>query len=172
MAAGGTFGNYVVMDSVKLAELLRGPNGPVARRLIEDGEKVKTEAKRRVGVYKPPDAYSAAHRKRRPGTLRDSIVKRMADNGGELEMLVGSDDPIALMHHEGTVAHVIRAGAGTTIDAAGRRRRGGRFVAAGAPEPRLVFFWPKAGGVVSFKQVNHPGTQPNRYLTESLSVLR
>jgi hypothetical protein len=146
----GTFGEYVIFDPVKLAELLRGPDGPVGRRLIEDGERVKQEARRLVGVYKPPDAYSAAHRKRRPGTLRDSIVKRMVSRGGELECLVGSDDPIALLHHEGTVPHMIVPRA----------------------KPRLVFYWPKAGGVVSFKRVNHPGTQPNRYLVDALTVLR
>lgn len=145
-----TFGAYLIFDPAKLAEVLRGPNGPVARRLIEDGEKVKIEAKRLVGVYQPPDAYSAAHRRRRPGTLRDSIVKRFAEQGGEFECLIGSNDPIALMHHEGTVPHVIRA----------------------QNRPMLVFYWPKAGGVVSFKQVNHPGTQPNRYLTNALNVLR
>jgi hypothetical protein len=136
-------------DPVKLAQFLRGPNGPVLRRMIEDGELVKREAQRLVGVYRPPDAYSAANRRRRPGTLRDSIVKRV-HAGAQPYVEVGSDDPIALIHHEGTVPHVIRA------------RRA----------PRLVFFWGKVGKVVAFKSVNHPGTKPNRYLTNALAVLR
>lgn len=147
---GGTFGSYVVIDPVKLAEVLRGPNGPVVRDLIEAGELVKREAQRLVGVYRPPDAYSAAHRKRRPGTLRDSIVKRVVDVDGNPAVLVGSEDPIALWHHEGTVPHIIRA------------RRA----------PLLVFFWPRVGRVVAFPRVNHPGTQPNRFLTNALAVLR
>lgn len=147
---GGTFGSYVVIDPVKLAEVLRGPNGPVVRDLIEAGELVKREAQRLVGVYRPPDAYSAAHRKRRPGTLRDSIVKRVVDVDGGPGVLVGSEDPIALWHHEGTVPHIIRA------------RRA----------PLLVFFWPRVGRVVAFPRVNHPGTQPNRFLTNALAVLR
>ena len=140
----------VVMDPAKLAEVLRSPQGPVMRRMIQDGELVKREAQRLVGVYRPPDAYSAANRRRRPGTLRDSIVKRVVATGRGSAVEVGSDDPIALLHHEGTVPHVIRA-----------RRK-----------PLLVFFWRRVGHVVSFRQVNHPGTQPNRYLTNALRVLR
>lgn len=140
----------VVIDPQKLADVLRGPNGPVVRDLIEAGEDVKREAQRIVGVYKPPDAYSAMTRRRRPGTLRDTIVKRFVSRGGEPAVEVGSDDPIALWHHEGTQPHVIRA-----------RRK-----------PRLVFFWKRVGRVVSFPKVNHPGTRPNRFLTEALGVLR
>lgn len=77
MADGGTFGTYVIIDPRKLAEVLRGPHGPVTRYLIDVGEKVKQEAIQECPVYDPPDAYSAAHRERRPGTLRDSIVKRV-----------------------------------------------------------------------------------------------
>jgi hypothetical protein len=146
----GTFGDYVVFHPAALAELLRGPDGPVARHLLAKGELVKNEARRRVGVYVPPDSFSASNRKRKPGQLRDSIVKRLVQDGGELNCLVGSEDPIALLHHEGTVPHIIRA----------------------SRAPRLVFFWPKVGGVVGFVQVNHPGTAPNRYLTDSLSVIR
>lgn len=150
MALRGTFGNRVTIEPVKLAEFLRSPNGPVVRRLIEDGEAVKREAQRLVGVYEPPDAYSAAHRKRRPGTLRDSIVKRVVTEGGQPAVLVGSEDPIALIHHEGTVAHTITA----------------------SRAPMLVFYWRKVGHVVSFHSVNHPGTKPNRFLVNALGVLR
>jgi hypothetical protein len=143
-------GVTVVVDPQKLAEVLRGPNGPVMRRMIEDGELVKREAQRLVGVYRPPDAYSAAHRKRRPGTLRDSIVKRVVQSGSGPVVQVGSDDDIALIHHEGTRPHPITP----------------------RTKPRLVFFWRKVGHVVSFKRVQHPGTQPNRFLTNALRVLR
>lgn len=150
MTSRGTFGTYVTIDPSKLAEFMRGPNGPVMRDMLERGELVKREAQRLVGVYDPPDAYSAANRQRRPGTLRDSIVKRIADVEGTPAVIVGSDDPIALLHHEGTQPHVIAA-----------RRK-----------PFLVFYWPKAGRVVRFRSVNHPGTQPNRFLTNALAVLR
>lgn len=150
MTSRGTFGTYVNIDPVKLAEFMRSPNGPVIRDLIERGERVKIEAQRLVGVYEPPDDYSASHRERRPGTLRDSIVKRVADVDGQPAVIVGSDDSIALWHHEGTQPHTItpkRASA-------------------------LVFFWPKVGHVVRLLSVNHPGTKPNRFLTNALNVLR
>jgi hypothetical protein len=147
---GGSFDQTrVVIDPQKLAELLRSPQGVVMRRLFEDAEIVKQGAQRRVGVYKPPPA--GPQRARPPGTLRDSIVKRVVTlGGGDLAIMVGSDDPIALWHHEGTEPHIIAA----------------------RNAPRLVFYWSVAGGVVSFMQVNHPGTKPNRYLTDSLAVLR
>lgn len=150
MVARGSFGSYVQIDPAKLADFMRSPSGPVLRDQMEAGELVKREAQRRVGVYQPPDAYSAMHRARRPGTLRDHIVKRIGQVGGDPAVLVGSDDPITLWHHEGTPPHVIRA----------------------RVKPRLVFYWPRLGRVVAFKQVNHPGTRPNRFLTEALSVLR
>lgn len=144
-------GYRIAIDPQKLAEILRSPNGPVMRRMIEDGELVKREARRLVGVYQPPDAYSAANRRRRPGTLRDSITKRVvAGPGGQPVVEVGSDDKIALLHHEGTVPHTIRP----------------------RNKPLLVFYWRRVGAVVAFKAVNHPGTQPNRFLTKALAVLR
>lgn len=147
MTTRGTFGSYVTIDPVKLAEYVRGPNGPVFRMLIEDGEAVKNEAKRLVGVHQPTPGE---RRDRRPGTLRDSIVKRIVTEGGAPAVLVGSDDPIALWHHEGTQPHVI----------------------VPVNKPMLVFYWKKAGGVVRALRVNHPGTKPNRYLVRALEVLR
>lgn len=149
MATTGGTDVRLVIDPRKLAELLRGTNGPVVRRLFEDGEVVKLEAQRRVGVYKLPPAGPT--RQRRPGTLRDSIVKRVVTtSNGDVAIEVGSSDPIALLHHEGTEPHIIAA----------------RLA------PQLVFYWSVAGGVVAFPRVNHPGTKPNRYLTDSLAVLR
>lgn len=139
----------LVIDSQKMAELLRGTGGPVVRRLIEDGEAVKQESQRLVGVYRLPPA--GPKRARRPGTLRDSIVKRLVPGGPSgVSIEVGSADPIALIHHEGTEAHVIAA----------------------RTAPRLVFYWAKAGGVVAFPLVHHPGTRPNRFLVDALRVLR
>lgn len=150
-APRGSFGTYVTINPAQLQALLQSPSGPVARDLIRRGNRVKVKAQQLVGVYRPPDAYSAASRGRRPGTLRDSIVSRLAVGGTHgLAVLVGSEDKMAMWHHEGTVPHVIAA-----------RRK-----------PRLVFFWPRVGKVVYLKRVSHPGTQPNRYLTLALSEAR
>lgn len=146
--SGSTFGVQVEIEPQKLAEYLRGPDGPVFRMLIEDGERVKDEAKRLVGVYVPPPG--GPDRSRRPGTLRDSIVKRMGTDNGLPVVQVGSDDPIALWHHEGTEPHTITP----------------------SSAPRLVFYWAKVGRVVAALRVNHPGTKPNRFLTDALAVLR
>lgn len=141
----------VVIDPRKLAEFMRSPQGPVYRDMARRAARVKEEARRLVGVYVPPDAYSAANRKRRPGTLRDSIVTRVTEQGGLPVWTVGSQDPIALIHHEGTIPHPIRA----------------------RLKPLLVFFWPNGydgARVYAFKSVNHPGTKPNRFLTNAMRV--
>jgi hypothetical protein len=81
--------------------------------------------------------------------LENRIVKRIVDDGGLPAVQVGVINvPYAFFHHEGTPPHVIRA------------RRA----------PMLVFYWPKVGHVVAFKQVNHPGTKPNRFLVNALRV--
>jgi hypothetical protein len=145
VTGGGTV-TYTRIDPAKVAQLLRDPSGPMARKLLEDAELVRQEAKRRVGVYRPRPG--GPRRSRRPGTLRDSIVKRMADENGGLVVYVGSSDPIALIHHEGTVPHRIEG------------------------NPWLVFWSDRVGRVVFARAVNHPGTRPNRYLVDALGVLR
>lgn len=140
--AAPTFGTYVVMNPVTLAALLRGPTGPVMRRMAVDAEAVRQEAKRRVGVHKP---VPGERRSRRPGTLRDSIVVRAVDGPA---FVVGSEDPIALLHHEGTPRHYIHG------------------------KPLLYFIDNRRGHLISVTVVDHPGTKPNRYLKDSLSILR
>lgn len=83
------------------------------------------------------------------GHLADTIVKRVKANGSKAVVEIGSEHPRALMHHEGTQPHVIAAVNG----------------------PRLVFYWARVGSVVAFPRVNHPGTRPNRFLTDALKVL-
>lgn len=136
------------MDPVAVMRLMADEGGPVMRDMIRNGQLVKREAQRRVGVATLPPA--GPQRSRRPGTLRDSIVTRVVRDGDGAAVLVGSEDPIALIHHEGTQPHVIIP------------RR----------SPRLVFWSGRAGRVIFAKQVNHPGTKPNRYLTDALSVIK
>lgn len=123
-------------------------NGPVVRDLMVRGEHVKAEAKRLVGVYTPQPGIP---RDRAPGTLRESIVKRLDSEAGLPVVFVGSNDPIALLHHEGTRPHEIRP------------KR---------PEGRLVFYSRKAGRIVVVRRVDHPGTRPNKYLANALPAAR
>lgn len=141
------FDSFVRLDNAALNRLLRSSGGPVMRRAIEDGEIVKREARRLVGVHSPTPGEQ---RDREPGRLRDSIVKRLGTYRGDPAVFVGSADPIALLHHEGTRPHIITP----------------------RSKPRLVFYWRKAGRVVAFTRVNHPGARPNPFLTRALNALR
>jgi hypothetical protein len=147
VALGGSFGGRVVMDPSQVARLMSDPNQPVMRDMIRQGTRVKREAQRLVGVYKPPPA--GPRRARKPGTLRDSIVMRVVQDGDGAAVIVGSEDPVALIHHEGTIPH--------------------RIVAKNAP--LLVFWSGRAGRVVKVRAVNHPGTKPNRYLVNALRAI-
>jgi hypothetical protein len=137
----------VTIDPRKLADHVRSASGPVFRQLFEDAEDVKREAQRLVGVH-TPDPWGRP-RDRAPGTLRDSIVKRVVNEGGRPVVQVGSEDPIAELHHEGTPPHAIAA----------------------RTAPMLVFWTAGNTRVVRTPRVNHPGTRPNRYLTDALRVL-
>lgn len=152
MALGGTFGGAVVLDPVKLAELLRGSNGPVFRKLIEDGHRVRLqaiiEAPQSANGPAVPNQFRRG-KARQPGDLKRSIVMRTATYNGEPAVYVGTQDPVGVFVHEGTQAH--------------------RIVPRNAS--RLVFFWPRAGKVVHLKAVNHPGSRPNRFLIRALAVI-
>lgn len=141
----GTF-RGVVIDSSALAQSIRDMPGLLRYQLII-GDRVKEEAQRRVGVYKPPP--EGPQRKRRPGTLRDSIVKRITERDGLPVVQIGSEDEIALWHHEGTQPHVIAPRNGT----------------------RLVFWSEEANRLVFARWVHHPGTRPNRFLTDALAAI-
>lgn len=128
-------GDRVVIDSSRLADFLRSSDGPVLRHLLEVGENIKNDAKIRVHVYAGGDP----NRSRQPGTLRDSIVKRVTDNNNLPSVEIGSDDPIALIHHDGR----------GPID--------GR--------PRLVFWSGQQGSVISVSHVGPAAANP--YLTDA-----
>lgn len=85
-----SFKLHVELDPRALAELLRGPNGAVARAMLQRGQRVKRGAQNRVGVD--------------TGRLRDSIVARMGIFDGEVGVSVGSVVPYAWWHHEGSAA--------------------------------------------------------------------
>lgn len=141
-----TFRNRIRVDPAEVARLMRDGQGGIFRFMSVIGDRIKTNAKARVGVYRK-DPRDPIPRRRRPGTLRDSIVKRVTIVGGDIVVLVGSDDEIALIHHEGTPPHTITA-----------RRR-----------PMLAFYSAKAGRVVRVRSVRHPGTRPNRYLADAMT---
>lgn len=142
-------GGYVILNPIAVNELLRGPTGPVFRRLIIDAETVKLEARRLCPVsVVPPVSIPYKKPKLPPGQLRDSIVKRIVELPGGPSVIVGSDKPYAMYVHEGTQPHEILA----------------------KNSPFLVFYW---RGAVQFRKMIplHPGNKPNRFLTRALAVL-
>lgn len=82
------------------------------------------------------------------GALRASIhMRHMRDVRGQY-VTVGSTLPYARMHHEGTRPHLIKP-----------TRPGG------------VLRFQTRGQIVITHLVRHPGTKPNRYLTDNLRLV-
>lgn len=79
------------------------------------------------------------------GTLRKSIRYQLVTDSKGLIATVGANNRIALMHHNGTKPHIILP----------RRAQTLRFYSHG----RIVYS----------KMVHHPGTRPNKYLTDNLA---
>lgn len=131
----------VILDGAVMAEILRGPAGPVARHVIERATVVQARAKELAPV--------------RTGCLRSSIVKRYEHVDGEFAVRIQSDTTscsperksYSLYIHEGTRPHVIRP-----------RKPGG------------VLRFEMHGEVVFARHVNHPGTRANPFLRDALPL--
>lgn len=136
---------YTKLDPNELAKILTSPTGDVARDLIERGERVKLRAKKLVGVSQPDPV--PRRREHRPGTLRDSIVKRMLIRNGRLVVQVGTDVPYAYWHHEGWKGGIIIT------------PKAGAF---------LVFYWKKTGKVHYARQVRQGSFKGNPFLRNAL----
>lgn len=118
----------IIIDGRALDRFLNGPDGVVTREVIRRASVVQEGGRARVGVDS--------------GRLRRSIVKRIVQTAGGVEVWVGSSEPHAYLHHEGTAPHMIYG------------------------SPLLVF---EVNGVTIFTpQVDHPGTVPNPYLVDAL----
>lgn len=90
---------------------------------------------------------------KKTGNLANHIVKRIV--AGPTALVGVENVPYAIFVHEGARPHLIRP------------------VKAAA----LVFYWPKAGKVVSFPPygkgvVHHPGNKPNRFLVKALATVK
>lgn len=81
------------------------------------------------------------------GALRRSISYEVKLVNGSLAAKITANDKKALMHHNGTKPHTIAA----------RRKQTLRFH--------------HRGRIVYAKVVKHPGTKPNRFLTDQLPKL-
>ena len=119
-----------IMNKAGYKKMVHSPTGEVGRYLTIVGAKLKYLAKYQAG--------------RKTGALMNSINYKITSDSRGLVALVGSDNRVALMHHQGTRPHIIAAKNAKTL----------RFYSRG----RIVYA----------KVVHHPGTRPNRYLTDNL----
>jgi hypothetical protein len=127
--------------------MTRSPTGAVARDLVRRAKLVETAARQQIRlghVAGGPRTRKVANR-----NLRDTIRTRIAYTDWQPPVaFVGSDHPIALIHHEGSKPHTIVP----------RRAKA------------LAFYSSRAGGMIFTKRVNHPGTKPSRFLTDNLHL--
>lgn len=109
-------------------------DGVVGRDLSRRATRVQLAAKAQAGV--------------RTGMLKRDITKNWINGKrGDLAIKVGSTRSYALLHHEGTRPHVIRA-----------------------KNAKALRFTNSRGDVVFARSVQHPGTRANRYLKDNLHL--
>lgn len=146
MAVGGRV--HLVFDEAAMAELLHGPEGPVARMLETKGEIVAQGAKRRAPVS------PAGSNDRPSGYLRSQIYWKLG-GGGTAGLYVDifspartpDGAPYGLFMEVGTVPHIIRSHGPYPL----RNRRTGQ---------------------VFGRIVHHPGTAAQPHLRPALEDLR
>jgi hypothetical protein len=120
---------YYKSNKLGTFQLLKSPVGDVGIHLMKIGTKIKFAAKRQVG--------------KNTGLLAASIGMSQSLTPTGQQVKIGSPVSYALIHHEGSRPHVIRANGGML-----------RFTSKG----RIVYT----------RAVMHPGTRPNRYLSDHL----
>ena len=111
---------------------LNDPRGEIGQHLKPRAVAIKLAAERQVGVD--------------TAKLLKSIYMIHERVGAYQQFRIGSDNEIALIHHEGSRPHEIAA-----------------------REPNVIRFSSK-GRVVYTHSVMHPGTRANRYLSDNLSL--
>ena len=130
----------------EIDKLLNQPKGDTGRYLEKQAKKLRDAARAQAG-------YDT-------GRLRRSIRvygHRRTTTGQRIQ--VGSSVPYALEHQEGTPPHIITPKNHKFLKL--KPKRGGR-------KGWNVL----ADGSVLARKVRHPGTRPNRYLTDSVKYIR
>lgn len=142
----------ITWDNAELARLEGSPDGPIVRDLVRRGTRVQEAAQRQIRLGHVGTGRS---------NLRYTIVKRLVRDGGPVAragagaasglpvMLVGSEAPHALLHHEGSRPHEIVP----------RRKKALAFYADSGRGPFVIT-----------RRVWHPGTRPNRYLLDQIHL--
>lgn len=149
MALNNSRGVRVIMDPGALQSFISSPQGPIVKSLIRRGTLVQNAAKLQIRLGHVGGGEKGV--KGALGNLRNTIVKRTLPPDGTTQapfVRVGSAHPIALIHHNGTRPHIIRP-----------------------RKAKMLRFYSQKGGAFVFRSVvHHPGTRPNRYLTDNLHL--
>lgn len=111
------------------------PSGTTGRYLANRGRLIVAAAKAQVGVD--------------TGALRSSIGMTHYRGVGGQYLRIGSNNKIALIHHEGTRPHAIEA-----------------------RDQHKMMRFSSGGRTIYTRKVRHPGTRPNHYLTDNLKLIR
>lgn len=134
------------LNYAEIDKLLNQPTGETGRFLRRRAERLRNAAKMQAGID--------------TGRLRRSI--RVYGHGRTAmgqKIQVGSSVPYALMHHEGTKPHMIYP----------KNHKFLKFKPRGGSRGGWNVL---ADGSVLARKVRHPGTKPNRYLTDSVKYIR
>lgn len=78
------------------------------------------------------------------GALKSSIRYELKKKYGSLAVIITAHDKKAMMHHEGTRPHII------------------------VPKKAKTLRFQQHGRIVYAQVVHHPGTKPNKFLTDNL----
>ena len=118
----------------ELDNYLNNPQGEVGKYLRKRGRLIVAAAKRQVGVD--------------TGRLRDSIHSIHLRDSRSQYLWIGSNEPHALMHHQGTKPHTI------------------------VPREAPILRFTSGSRIIYSRHVEHPGTRPNRYLSDQLYLVK
>lgn len=119
-----------VPDPVEWERFVHHRTGVVQSDMGKKAQRLQRLARRQVGVE--------------TGALRRSIHVSFRRSLVGPEWLIGSENRIALLHHNGAKPHII------------------------TPKRARVLRFSSKGRIVYARLVHHPGTRPNRYLTDNL----
>jgi len=138
------------INPIAWQRMTRLPTGMVARDLRRRAELVRHAAYDQIRPGHASADFENAQGKVsfRNQNLRETLRVKMAYTDWQPPVaFVGSTHPIALLHHEGTAPHTI------------------------VPRRARILAFPDAMGQMVFtKMVHHPGTMPNRYLTDNIHL--
>lgn len=137
---------FYVESPLGMAHLTKSWNGPIGRYILRQTRQAAFFSRQFAPKPGGP-GHGATKINFATGQLFAGIMtSRGRSNKGELEGRVIALPEHALWVHEGTDPHVIKA----------------------KNAPKLVFFWHKAGRVVSFDKVNHPGNPADPFMVKGL----